>query len=192
MSIPRLQVNGPTAKVVADGGSSSGSATAATIAAALSGVSSMARVAGVQANPASTGIGEGDSATLLVRPPSDVEINRIAPGNGVTTASAAKVAASSGAARADGRIVAVSSLFLTERRPLSLPAVRGIPEGALNQPPSPPTSPSKNMSPVEIHVNEEGGAAVYRFNKSAPTRRGKWSRMEEEYAKRLVQSINQC
>lgn len=38
---------------------------------------------------------------------------------------------------------------------------------------------------VEVHITEDG-EAVYSFNKSAPARRGKWSRLEEEYAKRSV------
>lgn len=38
---------------------------------------------------------------------------------------------------------------------------------------------------VEVDVTEEGDA-VYAFNKSAPARRGKWSRLEEEYANRWV------
>lgn len=199
MSIPRLEVNEPTVKVAADGGissgSSSGSVAAAAVVAALSGVSPRAHgwqsAAGVQASPTSSGIGEDGATTLLVEPPSDGEFSGIAPGNSAIRVSAAMVSVSSSVARAEGGGLAVSSLLLTDSRPLSLPAIRSTPKGILDQPqsPPPPTPSSKNMSPVEIHVNEDG-EALYRFSKSAPTRRGKWSRMEEEYAKRSASSIN--
>ena len=180
VSIPRLEINGATSKFVVDGGSSSsssssGSVTAATDAAALSGVSSRARgwqgTAGVRARAASPCTGEVGTTALLVELPSDGENGGIAPGNGDTTVSAANVAASSGAARAEGGV------------PLPF-STSGTPEGTLDQPPpQPPTPPSRYVPLVEVHVNEEGGAE-YRFCKSAPNRRGKWSRMEEEYAKR--------
>lgn len=166
---------------------------AAAAATAISGVSSRAHrwpgIAGVEASPASTGIGDGSAATLFAGPLTDGEVDGIARGsNGAATVSAAKVAASSGAARAEGGGVAGPPLILVDSRFVSLPAVRVVPEGILHQPqPSspPPTPGSKEICPVEVHVNEEG-EAVYSFDKSAPLRRGKWSRMEEEYAKRLA------
>eukprot|EP00903_Cladosiphon_okamuranus_P009748 g9268.t1 len=178
VSIPRLEVNGPTAKVVSDGGSSSGSATAADVAAAGSGVSPTAR--------GWRGVAGGHSSQSGN---SDGEFGGIAPGNSATTVSAAMVAVGSGVAQAERSGVAVSSLLLTDSQPLGLPAIRGTPEGILDQSRSPPTPTSKNMSPVEILVNYDG-EAVFRFSKSAPCRRGKWSRMEEEYAKRIISDFD--
>lgn len=145
-------------------------------------------MAGVQGSPASAGFGEGGEVILVVGPPGEGGVDGIARGNGAAAMSPAKVAASSGTARAADGGVAVRSFFLTDSRSLSLPDVLAVPEGTLD-PSQSPAPPSKSISLVEVHVNDEG-EAMYRFNKSAPSRRGKWSRMEEEYAKRLVQSIN--
>lgn len=137
-------------------------------------------MAGVQASPVSTSaVGEGSAATLLAVTPSDEEIDGIARGNGTAaTVSATTIAASLSAVRPEGGGLAASSLF------------RGVSGGTLDQPRSPPPSPPlpKATFLVGFYVDEEG-KAVYSFNVSAPSRRGKWSRAEEEYAKRLVTSI---
>ncbi|CBN77231.1 conserved unknown protein [Ectocarpus siliculosus] len=43
---------------------------------------------------------------------------------------------------------------------------------------------------VEVKATE-GGDSIYSLRESAPTRRGKWSRLEEEYAKRVVRDFEE-
>ncbi|CAM9491869.1 unnamed protein product, partial [Ectocarpus fasciculatus] len=48
----------------------------------------------------------------------------------------------------------------------------------------------EDVPPVEVKVTEAGDL-IYSMRESAPTRRGKWSRLEEEYAKRVVRDFEE-
>jgi len=63
----------------------------------------------------------------------------------------------------------------------ALAEVRARRTAPLNAPP--PQQPYKMECPVDARVTE-AGSKVYKFNKKTPTRHGRWSRMEEEFAKR--------
>lgn len=59
------------------------------------------------------------------------------------------------------------------------PIIPGVPAGAMMEKPG----QAKTECLVEVSIGL-GGEYVYSFNKSGAPRRGKWSRLEEEYAKR--------
>ncbi|CAM9199114.1 unnamed protein product, partial [Ectocarpus sp. 8 AP-2014] len=50
--------------------------------------------------------------------------------------------------------------------------------------------PEEDVPLVEVKVTEAGDS-IYSLRESAPTRRGKWSRIEEEYAKRVVRDFEE-
>ncbi|CAM9743181.1 unnamed protein product, partial [Ectocarpus sp. 8 AP-2014] len=173
VSIPRVEVESPTANVVNDSCSSSGSSSGSSItsitstdrsdggflpvptAAAAIGNSGSSRVYGkAQVGfPSSSSSSASLSSSLLSLQHGGVPAGSRCSGNGPTAAAGV---AGCGVDNGGGG--------------------GGLPE--------------EDVPLVEVKVTEAGDS-IYSLRESAPTRRGKWSRLEEEYAKRVVRDFEE-
>lgn len=93
----------------------------------------------------------------------------------------------SGVEKAAAALAAVPTAAKAAKMAMSgcRPIIPGVPPGAIVD--DAETSAGEDC-PVEVIVRDSG-EVVYSFKKSGRPRRGKWSRLEEEFAKRLVSCV---